>query len=216
MRIGILFDLDGTLLDTLEDLRDAVNHALSVFSLPPRTLSEVRAFVGNGAATLISRAVAGRADENAVLNEFRAYYQAHCRVKTAPYRGIPEALASLGEKYPLAIVSNKPDSAVKALCRDYFPHVFALGETPDCPRKPAPDMLVRAMDAIGVDTCIYVGDSEVDVRTAQNAHVRVLSVLWGFRDRAEIADTGGSCFCDDLAKLVPMLEALIEEVRKNG
>lgn len=216
MRIGILFDLDGTLLDTLEDLRDAVNHALSVFSLPPRTLSEVRAFVGNGAATLISRAVAGRADENAVLSEFRAYYQAHCRVKTAPYRGIPEALAFLGEKYPLAIVSNKPDSAVKALCHDYFPHVFALGETPDCPRKPAPDMLVRAMDAIGVDTCIYVGDSEVDVRTAQNAHVRVLSVLWGFRDRAEIADAGGSCFCDDPAKLVPMLEALIEEVRKNG
>lgn len=216
MRIGILFDLDGTLLDTLEDLRDAVNHALSVFSLPPRTLSEVRAFVGNGAATLIARAVAGRADENAALDEFRAYYQAHCRVKTAPYRGIPEALAFLGEKYPLAIVSNKPDSAVKALCRDYFPHIFALGETPDCPRKPAPDMLVRAMDAIGADTCIYVGDSEVDVRTAQNAHVRVLSVLWGFRDRAEIADAGGSCFCDDPAKLVPMLEALIEEVTKNG
>lgn len=216
MRIGILFDLDGTLLDTLEDLCDAVNHALCVFSLPPRTLCQVRAFVGNGAAELISRAVAGRADESAVLDEFRAYYQAHCRVKTAPYRGISEVLALLGEKHPLAIVSNKPDSAVKALCRDYFPHVFALGETPDCPRKPAPDMLVRAMDAIGVDTCIYVGDSEVDVRTAQNAHVRVLSVLWGFRDRAEIEAAGGERFCDDPTQLIPMLEALIEEVTKNG
>ncbi len=216
MRIGILFDLDGTLLDTLEDLCDAVNHALATFSLPPRTLSEVRSFVGNGAALLISRAVAGRADENAVLAEFRTYYNAHCRVKTAPYRGIPEALDALAQKYPLAIVSNKPDSAVKSLCRDYFPHIFALGETPDHPRKPAPDMVLHAMDAIGVEKCIYVGDSEVDVLTARNANVQVLSVLWGFRDRAEIEDAGGKYFCDDPAQLIPALEALIQEEHTNG
>ena len=196
MKTGILWDLDGTLLDTLEDLHDAVNYALAQYGLPPRTLAEVRRFVGNGAGKLIQRAVEGRADPAAVLETFRGYYNAHCREKTRPYPGIPEALAQLGAEFPMAVVSNKPDSAVKPLCAEYFPGIFALGERPDCPRKPAPEMVLRAMEAIGVERCVYVGDSEVDVLTAKNAGVPCLSVLWGFRDREEIQAAGGIHFCE--------------------
>ena len=209
MKTGILWDLDGTLLDTLEDLMDGVNYALDRFGLPPRTLDEIRRFVGNGAGALIHRAVDGRVDEQAVLETFRAYYSAHCQIKTKPYDGIPEALAELGKKYPMAIVSNKPDSAVKPLCRQYFPGIYALGERSDCPRKPAPDMVFKAMADLGVETCIYVGDSEVDVATAENAGVKCLSVLWGFRDREDMEQAGGRYFCEETSRLVKKLEDLI-------
>ena len=206
MKTGILWDLDGTLLDTLEDLADAVNFALQQFGYPERSIEEIRCFVGNGARRLIERA---GGDADAVFDTFRAYYDTHCRIKTRPYDGIMEALQKLGEKYPMAVVSNKPDSAVKPLCAEYFPGLYARGESTDCPRKPAPDMVFKAMEAIGVESCIYVGDSEVDVLTARNAGVPCLSVLWGFRDKAEIMDAGGSHFCEDTAKLVEKLEELI-------
>ena len=209
MKIGILWDLDGTLLNTLEDLMDGVNYALQQFGLPPRTLEEIRQFVGNGAEVLIRRAVDGRAETQAVLETFRTYYNAHCQIKTGPYAGVPEALACLKEKYPLAIVSNKPDSAVKPLCGQYFPGIYALGERSDCPRKPAPDMVYKAMADIGVETCIYVGDSEVDVETAQNAGVKCLSVLWGFRDRDVIEQAGGKYFCEETSQLIEKIEDLI-------
>ena len=209
MKIGILWDLDGTLLDTLEDLTDGVNYALARFGLEPRTLDEVRQFVGNGAGQLIHRAVDGRADTQTVLEVFREYYNAHCQIKTGPYSGIGEALAELGRKYPMAIVSNKPDSAVKPLCAQYFPGIYALGERSECPRKPAPDMVFKAMTDIGVDTCVYVGDSEVDVATAKNAGVKCLSVLWGFRDRAVLEQAGGRYFCEETSRLVEKLEDLI-------
>ena len=209
MKIGILWDLDGTLLDTLEDLMDGVNYALDQFGLPPRTLEEIRRFVGNGAANLIRQAVDGRADEKGVLDTFKVYYNAHCQIKTGPYDGVVEALAQLGRKYPMAIVSNKPDSAVKPLCEQYFPGIYALGETADCPRKPAPDMVFKAMADIGVETCIYVGDSEVDVETARNAGVKCLSVLWGFRDRNVIEQAGGMYFCEETSRLAEKLEDLI-------
>ena len=209
MKIGILWDLDGTLLNTLEDLMDGVNYALQQFGLPPRTLEEIRQFVGNGAEVLIRRAVDGRAETQAVLETFRTYYNAHCQIKTGPYAGVPEALACLKEKYPMAIVSNKPDSAVKPLCGQYFPGIYALGERSDCPRKPAPDMVYKAMADIGVETCIYVGDSEVDVETAQNAGVKCLSVLWGFRDRDVIEQAGGKYFCEETSQLIEKIEDLI-------
>ena len=209
MKTGILWDLDGTLLDTLEDLADAVNFALQQFGYPERSIEEIRCFVGNGARRLIERSVPAGGDADAVFDTFRAYYDTHCRIKTRPYDGIMEALQKLGEKYPMAVVSNKPDSAVKPLCAEYFPGLYARGESTDCPRKPAPDMVFKAMEAIGVEACIYVGDSEVDVLTARNAGVPCLSVLWGFRDRAEIMDAGGSHFCEDTAKLVEKLEELI-------
>ena len=209
MKTGILWDLDGTLLDTLEDLADAVNFALRQFGYPERSIEEIRCFVGNGARRLIERSVPAGGDADAVFDTFRAYYDTHCRIKTRPYDGIMEALQKLGEKYPMAVVSNKPDSAVKPLCAEYFPGLYARGESTDCPRKPAPDMVFKAMEAIGVETCIYVGDSEVDVLTARNAGVPCLGVLWGFRDKAEIMDAGGSHFCEDTAKLVEKLEELI-------
>ena len=209
MKIGILWDLDGTLLDTLEDLMDGVNYALDQYGLAPRTLEEIRKFVGNGAANLINQAVDGRADEQAVLNTFRTYYNAHCQIKTKPYDGVKETLAQLGEKYPMAIVSNKPDSAVKPLCRQYFPGIYALGERADCPRKPAADMVFKAMADIGVDSCIYVGDSEVDVATAKNAGVECLSVLWGFRDRETLEQVGATDFCERPEDLAETLETMI-------
>ena len=209
MKTGILWDLDGTLLNTLEDLADAVNFALQQFGYPERSIEEIRCFVGNGARRLIERSVPAGGDADAVFDTFRAYYDTHCRIKTRPYDGIMEALQKLGEKYPMAVVSNKPDSAVKPLCAEYFPGLYARGESTDCPRKPAPDMVFKAMEAIGVESCIYVGDSEVDVLTGRNAGVPCLSVLWGFRDRAEIMDAGGSHFCEDTAKLVEKLEELI-------
>ena len=215
MKTGILFDLDGTLLDTLDDLVDATNYALRTHGYAERTLPELRRFVGNGAANQIrlSLPLGSSAEEaEAVLSTYKPYYTTHCQIKTAPYPGVMEALAVLKEKYPIAIVSNKPDAAVKALCADFFPEIYALGETPDCPRKPAADMVYKAMAAIGADRCVYVGDSEVDVRTGSNAGVPVLSVLWGFRDRQELEEAGGKYFCDDTAQLPAVIERIVEEV----
>ena len=202
MNTAIIFDLDGTLLDTLGDLHVAVNHALAHFGYPHRTLEEVRRFVGNGAGQLISLSVPKNADPAPVLAEFQRFYRENCRALTGPYDGIPEALEQLKQEYPLAIVSNKPDAAVKALCDDFFPGIYARGESAECPRKPAPDMVHAAMAALNVESCIYVGDSEVDVITARNAGVPCISVLWGFRDRDDMESAGGTHFCTSVQELV--------------
>ena len=125
MKTGILFDLDGTLLNTLEDLVDATNYALAAFGHPPRTLKELRRFVGNGAENQIRLSLPEDRKEDLpqVLAVYKPYYTDHCQIKTKPYDGVLAALKTLGEKYPIAIVSNKPDSAVKALCADYFPGI---------------------------------------------------------------------------------------------
>lgn len=208
--IGILFDLDGTLLDTLDDLTDSTNHVLSQFGYPARTKEEVRRFVGNGAGVLMAKAVPEGNDSAGPLAAFREYYASHCRIKTKPYDGICEALDILKCRYPIAIVSNKPDSAVKPLCADFFPGIHAQGQTDTIPRKPAPDMVYTAMEAIGASKCIYVGDSEVDVLTGRNAGVPVLSVLWGFRSKEEI---GGTRYCAKPGDLSAMLEEMIEELK---
>lgn len=209
MKTAILFDLDGTLLDTLADLHDAVNYALDQFGYPRRTIEEVRRFVGNGAGQLIALAVPEHADPAPVLAAFQTYYRDHCRIKTGPYPGIMDALARLGQKYPMAIVSNKPDGAVKALAAELFPGIFARGEDADCPRKPDPAMVRKAMEAIGVDRCVYVGDSEVDIATAKNAGVPCVSVTWGFRDKDELISAGGTTFCDTAEELIKTIEQLI-------
>ena len=211
MKTGILFDLDGTLLNTLEDLKDATNAALRHFGCPERTLEEIRSFVGNGARNQIRLSLPGKADDpdlDAVLEWYKAYYADHCQIKTAPYPGIAQMLEALKGKWPMAIVSNKPDNAVKTLCAEHFPGIYALGEAPDCPRKPAPDMVFKAMEAIGVEQCIYVGDSEVDIRTAANAGVPCVSVLWGFRDRCALEGEGGRYFCTDADELPGLLEEI--------
>ena len=210
MKTGILFDLDGTLLDTLEDLLDATNVALQQFGCPARTLAELRTFVGNGARNQIRLALPGKADDpelDEVLAFYKEYYSGHCQNKTAPYPGVMDALAELGE-FPMAIVSNKPDAAVKTLCAQYFPGIYALGEAADCPRKPAPDMVYKAMREIGVEKCIYVGDSEVDIRTAKNAGVPCVSVLWGFRDRDVLEGEGGQHFCQTAGEMVALIREL--------
>lgn len=210
MKIGILFDLDGTLLNTLGDLHAAVNHTLSAFGYPARTMEEICRFLGNGAAHLIARSVPEGVDAAPVLAAFQSYYADHCDILTGPYPGIPEVLALLGEKFPLAVVSNKPDAAVKELAKNYFPTLYARGEDSDCPRKPAPDMVRQAMAALGVQWCIYVGDSDVDVKTARNAGVPCLSVTWGFRSEAELRDAGAEYFCHTPAQLLPMIEKILQ------
>lgn len=206
---GILFDLDGTLLDTLDDLMDAVNYALAQYGYPARTREEIRQFVGNGAARLIQLSVPEGESWEPVYSVFQVYYREHCRIKTAPYPGVCDALRQLVSRYPVAIVSNKPDAATKKLCAEFFPNVYALGQSPDCARKPAPDMVHKAMRAIGVTECLYVGDSEVDIQTAANAGVPCLSVLWGFRNVEELRAAGGHRFCASPAELAAMAEELL-------
>ena len=214
MKTGILFDLDGTLLSTLEDLTDAVNYTLRHYNCPERTQEEVCSFLGYGAKYLIASALPDNGknfDVDAVLAFYQKYYATHNQIKTCPYDGILEALAELRREFPIAIVSNKPDIATKPLCKEYFGEdIYALGESAVCPRKPAPDMVYQGMQAIGVDKCIYVGDSEVDVQTAKNAGVPCLSVLWGFRDREYLAQEGAAYFCDDPKNLVTCLKEMIE------
>ncbi len=213
MKIGILWDLDGTLLDTLDDLADSTNYALTQSGFPPRTREEVRAFVGNGARNLIFQALPeGKKDAlDGTLPVFQAHYKNNAQNKTCPYEGIPDALKALGEKYPMAIVSNKPDGAVKALCDELFPGIYARGERAGCPRKPAPDAIFETMSELGIDRCLYVGDSEVDVLTAKNAAVPCLSVLWGFRDEKVLRDAGAEAMCREPAQLMDAIEKLIKE-----
>ena len=209
---AILFDLDGTLLNTLEDLTDATNAALVRFGCPGRTLEEVRGFVGNGAERLIRLALPGKENDppvREVLAWYKDFYAAHSQIKTRPYEGILEALEAVKEEFPVAVVSNKPDTATKLLCKQYFGDVFALGESDRCPRKPAPDMVHRAMAAIGAERCIYVGDSEVDVLTAKHAGVPCLSVLWGFRDKAALLEAGAEHFCEKPADLLKTLKEMM-------
>lgn len=210
---GIIFDLDGTLLDTLQDLTDATNYTLRYYGCPERTLEEVKEFIGTGAKNLIRKALPGTPadpDLDAALATYQAYYATHAKIKTKPFDGILEALEAIGSRHPIAIVSNKPDIAVKPLCAEFFgSHIFALGETAEIPRKPAPDMVYKAMEAIGVDQCIYVGDSEPDVEVSKNAGCKCLSVLWGFRDEACLRSVGAEYFCSDPKDLLSVLEAMM-------
>ena len=218
MKTAILFDLDGTLLDTLGDLHAAVNVVLLQFGYPTRTIEEVCNFVGNGARRLIELAVpAGQQDKvEEVLAAFQSHYAAHCDILTQPYPGIAQMLEAVGRKYPMAVVSNKPDRAVKELAKIYFPTLYARGESEDCPRKPAPDMVFKAMQALGAERCVYVGDSEVDVLTAKNADVPCLSVTWGFRDVDTLRQAGAEYFCHRAADVEQSIENILEREFTNG
>ena len=216
MKTGILFDLDGTLLDTLADLHHCVNYALKQHGCPERSLAEVRRFIGHGARRLIEQSMPGAPDDpplEEVFATYQTYYNIRCNNgSTCPYPGIPEALEVLKGQYPLAIVSNQPHEAVVSLCEAFFPGIYALGVQPDCPRKPAPDMLRKAMAAIGVDQGIYVGDSDVDVLTAKNTGLPCLSVLWGFRDQPELQEAGATHFCRDTRQLPHQIQTLLQTI----
>ena len=212
MKIGIIFDLDGTLLDTLEDLADATNYALAQFGCPTRSLEYIRSVIGNGALRQITRSMPEdtQLDPQEVLAVYKKYYYSHCNVKTKPYSGILQALEQLGKKYPLAIVTNKPHGAAEPLCAAHFPGIFTLGETPDLPRKPDAAMVRYAMEKLGVDTCIYVGDSEVDIRTAESCGVPCLTVLWGLRSREELEKAGANYFCEDPTQMTEAIGKMLE------
>ena len=188
---AIIFDLDGTLLDTLADLAEGTNYALRVNGFPERTTDEIRRFVGNGARKLIERAVPEGQIEAAleqVRQDFDIYYKVHCKDHTGPYPGIMEMLQELVQQgYSLGVVSNKPDFAVQELIPEYFPGIFASvsGERQGVAKKPAPDLIWEAMKNLQADSsnAVYVGDSEVDLEAAANAGIPCISVAWGFKGR---------------------------------
>ena len=195
-----IFDLDGTVLDTLDDLADSVNAVLAANGYPTHTKQTVCSFVGNGIKKLIERAVPNGiavAEVARVLSAFEAYYALHCADKTAPYEGISEMLASLrAAGVKTAVLSNKADFATQALCRDYFPGMFDVvageREKEGIPKKPAPDALFAIMKQCGATAAdtVYIGDSDVDILTAANAGVDAILVSWGFRDEAFLRERG--------------------------
>lgn len=192
----VIFDLDGTLLNTLDDLTSACNHALAGFGFPTRTPEQVRLSVGNGAARLMRRSAPEGTPEDALdrlLTDFKAYYAQHVNEATRPYPGIPELIAALNARgLRVAVNSNKPDAATQALCDAHFGGALAmaLGEKGDIPKKPAPDGARRIMDALGVAPArtLYVGDGDTDLMTARNAGIDAAWVSWGFRKREELGD----------------------------
>lgn len=188
----VIFDLDGTLLDTLEDLTNSVNHALTLHGLKARKTSEVRQFLGNGIRYLMKKAVGdnvGEDDFEVIFQSFRSYYVEHCLDVTKPYPGIMQLLEQLKQKgVKMAIVSNKLHPAVQELSHRFFEGYIqsAVGESATVRRKPNPDAVLEALTQLQSqpNDAIYVGDSEVDLETAKNAHLRCALVTWGFRDES--------------------------------
>lgn len=209
----VIFDLDGTVLDTLGDLCNSVNYALKSYNLPERSLDEVRNFVGNGIRRLIDLSVpenTALSVTDSVFDAFKAHYKEHSSDNTKPYNGIAELLGELKKKGILtAVVSNKAHFAVKDLADSYFDGLFSYisGEKEGIPRKPAPDMVRNAIEFFGVSSedAVYVGDSEVDIMTAKNCGIDSIIVTWGFRDKEILINSGAKILADDIITLKNML-----------
>ena len=206
-----LFDLDGTLLDTLDDLTSAVNAALSAYGFGLRSKAEVRSFVGNGIKALIERAIGEKNHPNfsGVFTAFKEYYKMHCKDQTKPYAGVLDLLKKLnaqGKK--CAVVSNKADFAVQELSKEYFGQLicFAIGENESAgiAKKPAPDMVKKAMSELGgtKENTVYIGDSEVDLQTAKNADLPCISVSWGFKDKDFLLEHGAQFLVDTPSEIL--------------
>ena len=201
-----IFDLDGTLLDTIHDLAASVNYALSVYNMPEHTVEEIRSFVGNGVRQLMIQAVPGGTDHplfEEVLATFRYHYMEHSLDTTRPYEGIKKTLAALKTRgCRLAVVSNKMMAATQSLCRHFFPDLIEIAvgedEAAGIRKKPAPDTVIEALRQLGVDksNAVYVGDSDVDLQTARNSGLPCISVLWGFRDKEFLIENGATTFVD--------------------
>lgn len=210
---AVLFDMDGTILNTIEDMHDSVNAALRHFSLPPIRPEDTMAYVGNGARRLVELAVPEGTDRElteAVLAWYKPYYNDHSLIKTRPYDGIPELLASLkAAGMKLAVVSNKPDLTVQSLVKQLFDGVFdtSAGESAAVRRKPWPDTVDAAVAAMNTDKaeCVYVGDSEVDIATAKNAGIDCLSVSWGFRSEEQLIRSGARTIVRTPGELLDIL-----------
>ena len=208
-----VFDMDGTILNTIDDLHTSVNFALEKNGLPLRTLKEVLSFVGNGIPTLIERAVQKDTDEGTrsrVYEDFTVYYKDHCHDKTCVYGGIAsliESLRAAGVK--TAVVSNKDDYAVKSLVDEYFSGLFdfSLGRRDGVRKKPAPDMVEEALSALGFDKsdAVYIGDSEVDLMTAKNSGLPCIAVTWGFKTKEFLIESGAKVLVDDPKEIYPLI-----------
>ena len=209
----IVWDMDGTVLNTLIDLRDSVNYVLRKYNMPEHTIEEYRRYFGSGIRYALECAVLdGTPSEtiNEMLPIFKEHYDIHCLDNTCPYDGILDAMKKLKEKgYKMAIVSNKIDSAVKELNEKFFKEYVdvAIGETPGTKRKPAPDMVEQALKELGSSKkeSIYIGDSEVDLQTARNSNLPCISVLWGFRDRDYLIEQGATTFAETPEELIQLL-----------
>ncbi len=209
----VIFDLDGTLLDTLEDLADSVNHVLKESGYPERTLGEVRDFVGNGIRKLIERSVPEGTTVDSidkVHQHFIAYYKEHCMEKTKPYDGISDLLQSLRKAgCKIAVVSNKADYAVQLLCKKYFNGMFdaALGELTGTPKKPAPDSVLHVLKKLDTESskAVYVGDSDVDILTARNCCMDEIIVTWGFRDKKFLEEQGAKVFASSPEEILDIV-----------
>lgn len=210
---AVVFDLDGTLLNTLDDLCDSVNYALRHKGYPERNIEEVRCFVGNGVEKLMMRAVPQNIDsEDAkeALEIFKAYYKDNSKNKTRPYEGIMELLNELHNKgFKLAIVSNKFNEAVKELNKEFFGGYIecAYGECETIRKKPNPDAVIKALEDLNVtkEQAVYVGDSDVDIMTAANAGLDCISVSWGFRTRQELEMNGAVSIIDEPMDLMDII-----------
>jgi phosphoglycolate phosphatase len=208
-----IFDLDGTLLDTLQDLAISTNFALEASGYPKRTLQEIRSFVGNGIEKLIERAVPSTVsaeERKRTLDIFKEHYAKHCEDRTAPYEGILTLLDHLIEAgLPIAVVSNKIDSAVQVLCEKYFSNriAVAVGERDGIRRKPCPDSVLEVLSYMGIDPsdAVYIGDSEVDIQTAKTARTDMIAVTWGFRDKELLSSSGATVFADSANQLESLI-----------
>lgn len=213
---AVVFDLDGTLLNTLEDLTDSVNAALSAYGHPQKTIEQIRTYVGNGIRNLMKRSIAGGEadpDFEKIFQAFKEHYKVHCQDKTKPYDGIMELLQTLKARgIKMAIVSNKADFAVKELNEYYFKgfDMVAIGEREGISRKPAPDSVFQALKELGVpaERAVYVGDSDVDLETARNAKIPCISVLWGFRDEQLLKEHGAAYFANTTEEICSLLEQI--------
>jgi len=205
-----IFDLDGTLLDTLKDLAASTNYALSSYGMPERSIEEVRQFVGNGIRKLIERAVPAGTEaplSDKIFSAFRKHYLDHDLVTTKPYQGIEETLRELKKRGKhLAIVSNKIYTATQELVHHFFPDTInvAIGEKEGIRRKPAPDTVNEALRQLGISSrgAVYIGDSDVDIMTARNCGIPCISVLWGFRDREFLMEHGAETFISSPKELL--------------
>ena len=212
----VIFDLDGTLINTLEDLKNSTNYALSCLNYPTKTIDEICQFVGNGVAKLIERAIPDGKDNpdfQQCLETFKNHYSKNMYNKTAPYNKIPQMLKTKKQKgYITAVVSNKFDMAVKELCSKYFPDLidFAAGENEACGirKKPAPDTVLKVLEKFNLtnNEAVYVGDSDVDIMTAKNSRMPCISVTWGFRNREFLTKHDAEIIIDSPDEIIDILE----------
>lgn len=215
---AVLFDLDGTLLYTLDDLTDSVNYILKKYGYPERSMNEVRSFVGNGLTCLIELALGEKREDIAdIAREFQAYYAAHSDIKTKPYEGVEETLGKLsGMGVKMSVVTNKVQSAADILHEKYFAAYmpFSVGDSRERQRKPSPESVFFALKKLGVSTdeCLYVGDSEVDMQTAENAHVDCALAVWGYRDAEFLKSLAPAYILNTPCELVGIIKGEREEL----